>query len=58
MGDAGFKHEVNASHSEAATAACRVAVYTPLGSEAGGYEKATGAAAEWAVPAVLRSAWQ
>src|SRR5512133_1825504 len=35
-GDAGkmeFKPEVNASHSEAATAACGIAVYTPIGAE-------------------------
>ena len=36
VGDAGkmeFKPEANASHSEAATAACGIAVYTPVGAE-------------------------
>ena len=31
--DAGDRHETGASHSEAATAACAIAVYTPVGAE-------------------------
>ena len=33
VGDAGLKPEANASHSEAATAAGGIAVYTPIGAE-------------------------
>lgn len=34
VGEARVRPEVNASHSEAATAACGIAVYTPVGAEA------------------------
>src|SRR4029453_12228202 len=33
VGDEGNRHETGASHSEAVTAACGVAVYTPVGAE-------------------------